>query len=134
MQPKSGRKKPMSNTAELSGMPRSTIALWVHREERRTGSRMAAYQNIAATVGTSTDWIRRFYRGDAAVKEPGWALGCNIIENYKRACVRFERAEQAEAEQAANLKRELHEAATRYLEVVEGPARAPTPRKTTAEN
>lgn len=133
MQPKSGRKKPMSNTAELSGMPRSTIALWVHREEHLTGSRMAAYQNIAATVGTSADWIRRFYRGDAAVKEPGWALGCNIIENYKRVCERFERAEQAEAEQAANLKREMHEATARYSRMVEGPTQS-RPASTRTEN
>lgn len=121
----------MSSTAELAGMPRSAISAWVEREERRTGSRMVAYQNIAATVGTSADWIRRFYTGHAAVKEPGWTLGCNIIAGYTRICERYERAEQAELEQAANLKRKLNEAAARTLEVVEVSAgTSPTAKRT----
>lgn len=124
----------MSNAAQMTGLPRSTICAWVEREERRTGSRMVAYHNVAATVGTSAEWVRNFYKGSVKAKEPGWTLGCNILDAYGRICSRLERAEQAEAEQAANLKRQIHEVAARTLEMVEGEARTPPPRKRTAKN
>jgi hypothetical protein len=88
MEPIRGKRSPMNGVAEIS---RSAAAALVDREERRTGSRMVAYEIVAQTVGTSSEWIRKFVSTNGA-KEPRLTVGMNLIQVYRRVCERVERA------------------------------------------
>lgn len=94
----------MNGVAEIS---RSAAAALVEREERRTGSRMVAYEIVAQTVGTSAEWLRKFISSNEA-KEPRITLGFNLILAYRRVCERVE--------QAGDRERQLKEKANAALE------------------
>jgi hypothetical protein len=99
MEPIRGKRSPMNGVAEIS---RSAAAALVDREERRTGSRMVAYEIVAQTVGTSSEWIRKFVSTNGA-KEPRLTVGMNLIQVYRRVCERVERAGDRELQ----LKKEI---------------------------
>lgn len=79
----------MSSAAATNHLTKQIASALVDRAERQSGSRMAAYQIVASTVGTSADWIRRFVNG-YDIKEPGWTVGWNLIDHYSRVCDRVE--------------------------------------------
>jgi hypothetical protein len=88
MGPIIGKKSPMNGVANLS---RNAAAALVDREERRTGSRMVAYEIVAQTVGTSSEWLRKFIKPNGP-KEPGITLGFNVLQVYRQVCNRVEQA------------------------------------------
>ena len=88
MAAKSAGRKAMNGVANLT---RSAAAALVDREERRTGSRMVAYEIVAQTVGTSATWLRSFLSTNGA-KEPRFTVGLNLIQVYRRVCERVEQA------------------------------------------
>lgn len=88
MRPIFGKKTTMPNVAALS---RSAAEALVDREERRTGSRMTAYEVIAQTVGMSPDWLRK-YISEKEGKEPRLTTGFNLMAMYSRVCDRVEQA------------------------------------------
>lgn len=88
MRPIFGKKSTMPNVAALS---RSAAEALVDREERRTGSRMTAYEIIAQTVGMSPDWLRK-YISEKEGKEPRLTTGFNLMAMYSRVCDRVEQA------------------------------------------
>lgn len=88
MEPIRGKRSPMNAVA---GLTRNVAAALVDREERRTGSRMVAYEVVAQTVGTSAEWLRKFLSSNGA-KEPRVSVGFNLMQVYRRVCERVERA------------------------------------------
>lgn len=88
MAPIFGKQSTMPNVAALS---RSAANALVDREEHRTGSRMLAYQIVAQTVGTSSEWLRKFI-SEKEGKEPRITVGFNLLELYHRVCDRVEQA------------------------------------------
>lgn len=82
---------------------RSVANALVERAERQTGSRMAAYEMVAQTVGTSASWLRKFIKGQEA-KEPGWTTGWNILDQYSRICDRVEAEIETERAKTLALK------------------------------
>ncbi len=109
---KNGKKNPM-NVAEISRS--ATIAL-VRREERNTGSRMAAYDRVSQMVGMSSEWVRAFAAG--RLKEPGLTVGFNLMMIYRTVCERVEKA----AEQEQIIRKEIDAALASIGVVVEGAA------------
>lgn len=107
----------MSNVAGLS---RCAAEALVDREERRTGSRMMAYETVAQTVGTSSEWLRKFIQRKEG-KEPKLTVGFNLLAVYTRICDRVEEARDGERE----LKREIDAAIQSISTVAKG-----TPRTT----
>src|SRR5690242_841257 len=89
MRPKNGKRSPMSTG--VADLTKNAAAFLVTREERRTGSRMMAYDNVAKTVGTSSEWLRKFVATNGA-KEPRMSLGFSIMQFYTRVCERVEQA------------------------------------------
>jgi hypothetical protein len=81
-------KKAMNGVANLT---RNAAAALVEREERRTGSRMLAYEVVAQTVGTSATWLRSFLSTNGA-KEPRVTVGMNLMNVYRQVCERVEQA------------------------------------------
>lgn len=92
LRPISGKRSPMNGVANLT---RNAAAALVDREERRTGSRMVAYEIVAQTVGTSAEWLRKFVSSNGA-KEPRVTVGFNLIQVYRRVCERVEQAADQE--------------------------------------
>lgn len=75
----------------IANLPRNVAAALVYREERRTGSRMLAYEVVAQMVGTSATWLRSYLSTNGA-KEPGFMVGINLIQVYRQVCERVEQA------------------------------------------
>ena len=75
----------------------------VTRAERTTGSRMAAYEQVARTVGASAGWIRKFVRGYEA-KEPRATLYENIRANYEALYIRVEQENRADEQRLKALR------------------------------
>src|SRR6185312_9420972 len=92
------------NAGELTGLTRSALGAWVEREERVTGSRMAAYERVAQSVGRSPSWIRSFLAQSERAKQPDWTVGWNILNAYGRIVERIEREAAAEVSRAKTLR------------------------------
>lgn len=116
----------MSNAAITSGLTRSAANFLVERAERQTGSRMAAYETVAQTVGTSADWLRKFINGREA-KEPKWTVGWNLLDQYDRICNRVEQEQDKERCKIQTLKREIDAATSPVNRMVEIAARTQAP-------
>jgi hypothetical protein len=108
----------MSNAAITSALTRAAAFALVERAERHTGSRMAAYQMVASTVGTSPDWLRKFIKGREA-KEPGWTAGWNILDQYNRICNRVEQENETERVKILALKEKIDAATSSIDRMVE---------------
>jgi hypothetical protein len=84
---------------------------------------MAAYEMVAATVGTSADWLRKFINGSQA-KEPRWSVGWNLLDHYNRICTRVEQEIETERSTIQTLKREIDAVTTPVNRMVEIAQRA----------
>ena len=79
----------MITAAAVTGLTRSRAQALVERAERKTGSRMAAYEQVAKSVGTSSGWLRKLICGYEA-KEPRATIYENIRAHYEALCSRIE--------------------------------------------
>lgn len=94
----------MINSAAVTSLTRAQANELVARAERTTGSRMAAYEQVAQTVGTSAGWIRKFIKGYDA-KEPGATLYENIRASYEAFCSRIEEENRADEQRLQSYRR-----------------------------
>lgn len=108
----------MSSAATASALTRSVAHSLVERAERQTGSRMAAYEMVAQTVGATPQWLRKFINGSEA-KEPKWTVGWNLIDQYNRICNRVEQEIETERCLIQTLKREIDAVASPVNRMVE---------------
>jgi len=116
-----------SSTAALT---REAAGYLVRQAEYKTGSRMAAYEMVASTVGTSASWLRKFLAGREA-KEPGWTTGWNILDQYSRICNRVEAEIETERTKRLALKGQIDAAAATFDRIVERAASAQAGRAPT---
>lgn len=79
----------MITAASITSLTRSRANALVERAERQTGSRMAAYEMVAQTVGVSPGWLRKLIKGYEA-KEPRATIFENIRASYEAFCNRVE--------------------------------------------
>jgi U3 small nucleolar RNA-associated protein 14 len=84
------RRKSKMSSVDVANLTRNAVAALVDREERRTGSRMTAYEQVAQTVGTSSSWVQKFLSRSNEVKEPRMTLFQNIRASYGQLCERVE--------------------------------------------
>jgi hypothetical protein len=101
------RRNPMS-AAALTSTTRSALGLLVEKEQRRTGSRMTAYDNIAKIIGTSPSWIRKFLAESQEVKEPRLTLFQNIRASYEKLCNRVEQENRDDERRLMLIKGEMN--------------------------
>jgi len=113
-----------------TALTRNVANALVERAERQTGSRMAAYEMVAQTVGTSSSWLRKFITGQEA-KEPGWTTGWNILDQYSRICDRVEAEIETERAKFLALKGEIDAVNTIVNRVAESTTRAESSGETT---
>lgn len=104
MSPIRGKRVPMNGAASIT---RSAAAALVEREERRTGSRMVAYEVVAQTIGSSASWVRAFLGKSEGVKEPRITLFQNIRASYENLCSRVEQENRADELRLKLIKGEI---------------------------
>lgn len=103
-------------------MTRAMAARIVGHEQRRTGSRMLAWDAAARLIGTSSSWLRKFV-GSYDDREPTLSIGLRIIVQFDRLAARIDAdADRMQAEML-KWKAEIHEALPGASEVVQNLAR-----------
>ena len=95
------------SAAALTSITRSALGAMVEREERRTGSRMVAYEVVAQTIGASSSWVRAFLGKSEAVKEPRITLFQNIRASYENLCNRVEQENRHDEHRLRLIKGDL---------------------------
>lgn len=80
----------VQNRTTLIETARAAALALIEREEKRVGSRMAAYAAVAQMVGVSDHWLRKFVCGYADAKVPDFVIGMNILHVYARLTMRGE--------------------------------------------
>lgn len=95
------------SAAALNSITRNALGALVEREERRTGSRMVAYEVVAQTIGASSSWVRAFLGKSEAVKEPRITLFQNIRASYENLCSRVEQENRADELRLKLIKGEI---------------------------
>lgn len=93
----------MISSAATVSMTRAQANELVRRAEHNTGSRMAAYEQVARKVGSSAGWIRKFVKGYEA-KEPRATLYENIRAHYEALCDRVEQDNRADEQRLHALR------------------------------
>lgn len=122
----------MRSAGQIIQQTRSQVAFLVEREERTSGSRMVAYENVAAQIGKSASWVRAICKGYVEAV-PDIVVGLNIMQLYDRVCLRIEgEAEEIRAE-ARRRRAELYAANPGFDRMVEGETRTEAHSQTDEE-
>ncbi len=95
------------STANATQYTRSALGAMVDREVQRVGSRTAAYEIVAQTIGSSSSWVRKFLSKSEEVKEPRLTLFENIRASYSNLCARVEHENELQRAANAALKEKL---------------------------
>lgn len=83
----------MISSATITSLTRDRASALVERAERKTGSRMSAYETVAQSIGVSPGWLRKLIKGYEA-KEPRATIYENIRLSYEAFCNRVEQENQ----------------------------------------
>lgn len=97
----------MSTANASTQYTRSALGAMVDREVQRVGSRTAAYEIVAQTIGSSSSWVRKFLSKSEEVKEPRITLFENIRASYANLCARVEHENELQRAANAALKEKL---------------------------
>jgi hypothetical protein len=108
----------MATAAEAADMTRAMAKALVRNEERRTGSRMLAYETAARLIGTSTSWVRKFV-GDHGSKEPSLSVGLRIVALYDRLIESIEADAERMRVETLQLRAEFNETLPGAMGLVE---------------
>lgn len=122
----------MSDVAYMARLPVRAARALIEREERKSGSRMVAYETVASAVGASADWLRDFVGPNPRVSlsfQTGW----NILSVYRQWCSRVEQEIANERALIAALKAEIDAATESTLAMVDGAAGTQAPGATQGE-
>ena len=95
------------SAAALTSTTRSALGALVERAERRTGSRVRAYELVAQDIRVSASWVRKFLAASTEVKEPRITLFQNIRSAYENLCSRIELENRADELRLKLIKGEL---------------------------
>ncbi len=122
----------MRSATEIMRETRGQVVFLVEHHERASGSRMVAYENVAAQIGKSASWVRSICKGyvDAV---PDFVVGLNIMQLYANVCSRVEiEAENLRAE-AKRRREQFYAANPGFDRMVEGETRSEARPQATEE-
>jgi hypothetical protein len=88
---------------------RRIVSSTVRRLEPICGSRMLAYEKVAAAVGVSASWLRKFITVEGTT-EPRWSVGCALTRFYDSLCDDLDRRTESERKEITKLIEEINEA------------------------
>jgi len=113
------RNRIMTDISRAIEMTRSMATLLVEQESRRTGKKkMPAQDAVAAAVGASASWLRKFMgrNPEAALS---FGVGLSIWAAYERMCERIEAAQETERARLDALRREMDAVVPGYFGMVD---------------
>jgi len=58
------------DTEDITATTRTALALLVAIEQRHTGKKEVAYENVAQLIGSSSSWVQKFIRDSGEVRPP----------------------------------------------------------------
>jgi hypothetical protein len=102
----SNTKRRMASTADILSVTRAQANALVENAERSTGSRTAAYERVAQTIGVSPSWLVKFLRGERSFP----TVAFNIVAQYEKLCSRVELEAEVERKKALALREQFHAA------------------------
>jgi hypothetical protein len=121
MRAKTFRKRTMTTAEDTIEKARPFVLALVQREERNSGSRMAAYERVASLVGVNPSWLRKLLG-----RQPGIVLAAheliNISSAYRSLCERIEAEAERERRLAAVMRKQADEILEGDLGMVVGEA------------
>jgi len=88
---------------------RRIVSNTVRKLEPICGSRMLAYEKVAAAAGVSASWLRKFINVEGTT-EPRWSVGCALTRFYEGLCDDLDRRAEAEREEITSIIGEINEA------------------------
>lgn len=124
MRTKRAQGQSMFSSVDMLEKARPFASALVEHQERRTGSRMAAYEGVASWVGVSSSWLRKLL-GRQPV-DLGAHEYLNIVHAYRSLCERIEERAAHERQLATALRGQADEAIQSALGVVD---RVPGPQE-----
>lgn len=113
------RKRTMITADAIAEQARPFAVALVQTAEPRTGSRMRAYEHVAATVGVSASWLRKLIGRQHVVIAAHEYL--NLADAYRSLCEQIEAKAAQEQQQAAVLRETLDALLSCTSIVVESP-------------
>jgi hypothetical protein len=81
----------------------------VRKLEPETGSRMLAYEKVAAVIGVSASWLQKFIKTEGT-PEPRWSVGCALVSYYDGLCARVDNQVIAQRAEIRKIIGEINEA------------------------
>lgn len=81
----------------------------VRKLEPECGSKMLAYEKVAAVIGVSASWLRKFITV-AGTPEPRWSVGCALTIYYESLCNRVDNQVIEQRREIAKIIGEINEA------------------------
>lgn len=101
------RKRTMRTAADTLNEAHPIVAGLVDIAQRRAGSRMTAYHDVARSIGQSASWVRKLVgRQPVAIERHVFE---NIANAYRSACERIEAERDLERARFLALGKVLHE-------------------------
>ncbi len=104
----------MNTLAEEIEHKRDLATILVDRAEDYARSRMVAYRDVAAAIGASASWVRKFVNSDPAAGL-NFAAAFNIERAYSRLCERIEAEQETERKRILALRRSGNAAVPSHL-------------------
>ena len=112
------RKRTMITAAAIADQARPFAAALVESAEPRLGSRMRAYEQVAATLGVSASWLRKLIgRQHVAVAAHAYL---NLAAAYRSLCERIEAQAESEKLRAPAIQEQLNAVLASAPLVVDG--------------
>jgi len=88
----------------------------VNKTEPECGSRMLAYAKVAAAVGVSASYLRKFITVEGT-PEPKWSVGRALLKHYEKICDRVDEEVRHERAEIKKLMGELNAADRAFPDV-----------------
>jgi hypothetical protein len=92
------------DTEDITATTRTALALLVAIEQRHTGKKEVAYENVAQLIGSSSSWVQKFIRDSGEVKPPCAPLLLRISAAYTDLCIRVEQQNKRDENRLRDLK------------------------------
>jgi hypothetical protein len=88
---------------------RQVASVTVRKLEPQCGSRMLAYEKVAAAIGVSASYLRKLITVEGT-PEPRWSVGCALVVFYESLCATVDNQVIEQRREITKIIEEINEA------------------------
>src|SRR5262245_19903307 len=99
----------MTVAAQMTMKARNAAAALYERQRPTCSDDRECWERVGSMVGARGEWLRKFAKGYAEVKQPGWVVGWNLLALYDSICSRIETTSQKKREIIARREELINE-------------------------